>query len=162
MTRPFTPEPYAPRRTVRMETRDARGWRVKRYAIVFGEGTLDAARFEAAWPLAIAELPEPARTSERPGVAFAIAHQGRGADYFVIAWWDRENELPLRVFVRDGDRWRAARGSESVCVWDVAIVAAERDAYVATVLAPRSAPRSAPEDVERAIERYLAVSAVAQ
>jgi hypothetical protein len=55
----------------------------------------------------------------------------------VLGWWDRDNELPLRVFVRDtadGEGWRAARGSESVCVWDLQVIWAEREAYVATVM----------------------------
>lgn len=150
MTSSFAPKPYAPRRRARLDTRAIRGWRVKRHAIVF-EGPFDAERFEPAWTLVAAALLEPARTSERPGVAFAIEHQGRGADYLVLAWWDRENELPLRVFVRDGERWRVARGSESACVWDLEVIAAERDAYVATVLSPHASSA----DVEDAIERYL-------
>ena len=60
------------------------------------------------------------------------------------------NELPLRVFLRDASGWRAARGSESVCVWDLEIVAFERDAYVQTVLAEGRA-----EDVARYLERGM-------
>ena len=55
----------------------------------------------------------------------------------VLAWWDRENELPVRVFVKPKGEaeFRAARGSESFCVWDLRVIAAERGAYVNTVLA---------------------------
>jgi hypothetical protein len=63
-------------------------------------------------------------------------HQGRG-DYLVLGWWDNENELPLRVLVWGESGWREARGSESVCVWDLRILWHERDAYVATVLSGR-------------------------
>ena len=70
-------------------------------------------------------------------MGFVIEHQAIGIDYLVLAWWDRENELPLRIFVRERDAqaaWRTARGGESVCVWDLEVIGAERDAYIATVL----------------------------
>lgn len=58
----------------------------------------------------------------------------------MLCWWDRENELPIRVFVRqhDGSPWRPAQGSESVCVWDLQVICFERDAYVHTVMAGRA------------------------
>jgi hypothetical protein len=133
MTGTFAPVRFAPRRAWSLGLRTERDWRVKTYAIV-AHGALDSARFAPGWKLALAALPEPAATAERPGIALAIAHQGRTGDYLVLAWWDRENELPLRGFVRDGDRWRAARGSESICVWDLELLWREREAYVATVL----------------------------
>lgn len=61
-------------------------------------------------------------------------HRGRDVDYVVQAWWDRENELPVRVYVRDDGPWRAARNGESFCVWDLEIMNHERNAYVETVL----------------------------
>ncbi len=85
-----------------------------------------------------ASLPRPAVTPARPGTGFLIAHQGRTANYLILGWWDQENELPLRVFVsrdRRPEGWRDAEGSESICVWDLEILWAERQAYIATVLA---------------------------
>ena len=69
-------------------------------------------------------------------------------DYLILAWWDRENELPIKVFVKgDSDpAWRRARGGESVCVWDLDVLWHEREAYVATLLGP---------DQAGARERYL-------
>lgn len=56
----------------------------------------------------------------------------------MLGWWARENELPLRVVVRypgsDDAQWRLARGEESVCVWDLQVIAHERDAWVATLM----------------------------
>jgi hypothetical protein len=111
-------------------------WRVKQYGIVYGRGPFDEVRFRDGIALALAALPEVAETAVRPGVALLIRHQGRAADYVVLAWWDNENELPLRVFVRDQStgRWRPAEGGESVCVWDLEILWAERNAYVKSVL----------------------------
>lgn len=128
--------PYAPRAVQFCVVAEPRGYRLKQYVIVHagpfrGDDFIDGLR------LAFAELPTPAVTADRPGAGFVIAHQGNGADYVVLGWWDRENELPLRVFVRpqtpDG-RWRPARGGESVCVWDLEVIWFERQAYVQTVL----------------------------
>ena len=150
--RPFMPRP------IRFRDVLARaGWRLKRYAISAGP---DAASDVAAadWPefaagraLALEALPAPARTAERPGAGFLVEHRGAGADYVVLGWWDRENELPVRVVVREhapASPWRVARASESFCVWDLQVVSFERDAYVATVLAPGAGPP--------AVEAYLA------
>ena len=98
---------------------------------------LDAARFEGAIPLVCDELPDPAVEPHRPGIAVLILHQGRTGDYAVLGWWDNENELPLRVFVREGDGWRPARGGESICVWDMEVLWAERNDYVTRVLTKR-------------------------
>ncbi len=118
--------------------REVDGWRLKQYSITYGNAPIDWVAFEPAMAMVEALLPHPAVTAQRPGVGFLIAHQGRTALYTVLAWWDNENELPIRVFVRSlerGGEWRAARGAESFCVWDIQVIAFEREAYVATVLA---------------------------
>lgn len=116
---------------------EVEGFRLKRYIILYGGGPFRDVAFEAGMKLAQESLPRPAVNAERPGVGFAIAHQGNGVDYLVLAWWDNENELPLRVFVRpqtpEGE-WRPARGGESVCVWDLEVIGFERNAYVKTLL----------------------------
>lgn len=99
--------------------------------------------FEPGFARVLAELPATARTADRLGVGFLIAHRGRGSSYVVLGWWDRENELPVRIAVRDhaeGAVWRAAAASESVCVWDLEVIGHERDAYVASVLSGAAKP----------------------
>jgi hypothetical protein len=138
------------------------GWQLKRYAISAGQaagvsdaqvdvGAIDWPEFAPGRALVLAALPVPARTSERPGVGFLVEHRGAGADYVVLGWWDRENELPVRIVVREqapGATWRPARASESFCVWDLQVLGFERDAYVATVLAGGAG--------QEAVEAYLA------
>jgi hypothetical protein len=128
--------PYAPRPTRFRGVVEYEGFRMKRYSIALPGETFDEARFASGRGLALSAVPEPAVTPDRPGVGIVIEHQGRDADYVVVAWWDRENELPVRVIVGDDSGWRPARGGESFCVWDLAVLAAERDLYVRTVLAP--------------------------
>ena len=141
--------PYAARRIAPLARLSVDDWELKRYSVSHTGQVFDEARFSGGVALARAVLPQPARTAERPGVGFLVLHQGNGIDYTVLAWWDRENELPLRVFVceRPGSNaWRAARDSESICVWDLQVIWAEREAYVGTVLAV---------DVADGVTRYL-------
>ena len=124
--------PYAPRRVTSLGVRTVRGFRLKTYAVVFGNAPVDPARFELGFALAsggIARGPRPARAG------ISILHQGRTGDYLVLGWWDHENELPIRVFVRGDAGWRPAQNGEGACVWDLAVVWHEREAYVKTVLA---------------------------
>lgn len=128
--------PFAPRPIRFHGVRELGGFRLKDYSIVHGAGAVDWLDFARGFELAMAGLPRPAVANGRPGVGFRIAHRGNGARYAVLAWWERENELPIRLAVRRGEEeWRAARPDESICVWDLQVIGFERDAYVATVLA---------------------------
>jgi hypothetical protein len=134
-------KPFHPRSISFLRLQSHRGWQVKLYSIALEAPVVDESRFRGGLEFALDALPDPARSMEREGVAFCILHQGRGIDYTVLAWWDRENEMPLRVFVRDGGAdWRPAQGAESVCVWDLQVIAFERDRYVETILADPALP----------------------
>ncbi len=131
---------YADRPTTFAGVREDRGWRLKLWDIALPGSTLDTARFEPGVAAAVAVLPQPAATPQRPGVGVLIRHQGETGDYVVLAWWANVNELPIKVWLRDGAAFRPARGDESVCVWDLDVLWREREAYVATVLADPTAP----------------------
>jgi hypothetical protein len=126
--------PYAPRPIRFLGIETIQGFRLKVYSIHLPEAEFDRSRFAPAWELAASALPQPASNPERPGLGFAILHQGRTGDYFILGWWDRENELPVRIFLRDETGWRSGRESESFCVWDLQVIWSEREAYVQTVL----------------------------
>src|SRR5690606_18314330 len=128
---------YERRPTTRHGVRDVDGWRLREWRITLPGETLDQAAFEAGLALASTALPHPPAAEGRVGAGFVIFHQGRGVDYVVLCWWSRENELPIRVFVRErapNAQWRPGRGEESVCVWDLEVIRRERDAWVKTVL----------------------------
>jgi len=138
--------PFESRPTRRCGVREMAGWRMRLHAITLPGEDFDWHAFGGGLDMAAAALPPPAVAAGRPGVGFIIALQGRRVDYLVVCWWARENELPLRVFVRDrapASAWRAAEGEESICVWDLEVIRRERDAYVATVLS-----KSGPADAE--------------
>jgi len=138
--------PYAPR-PIRFEglARPVKGWTIKRYGIAYGDAPVDWSGFVPALSLAEAALPMPDVESGRPGLGFVIAHQGRTGDYLVLAWWDHENELPLRIWVRRdrAEAWRPAEHGESVCVWDLEVIWAERQAWVEAMMAPPGPDRHA-------------------
>lgn len=143
-------EPYSPRSIRFREVREHRGWRIKVYGIRYGDAPLDWPVYEEGLQLVFDLLPEPAVTADRPGVGFSLAHQGRGVHYLTVNWWDLENELFTQVRVCGfgaGQAWREPTPGEYACVWDLQVIAFERDAYVECVLAR-------PEDPD--LEGYLA------
>jgi hypothetical protein len=119
---------------------------LKVYSIHYGDTPFDRSRFTGAWALVAESLPSADMVAGRPGAGFVILRQGPTGDYLVLCWWDRENELPTRVFVRADDGFRPAMRGESFCVWDLRLIWSEREAYVATALAGR----------DGGIEAYLA------
>ncbi len=129
---------YQPRPLAFLGVESVAEYRLKVYAIHYGDQPFARVRFDAGWTLANATLPQPALSAGRPGLGFVVMHQGRTGDYLILCWWDRENELPIRVFVRDANGWRNAADGESVCVWDLRVMWWEREAYVGTVLAGRA------------------------
>jgi hypothetical protein len=145
---------YAPRPIRYLGTWNPGGYAIKLYGITVGPA-VDRADFEKALALAAEELPQPARTPQRPGAGFAVLHQGRDADSLVLGWWDRDTELPLRIFVLPaGEKaWREAWGSESIGVWDMQVMWFERGAYVATLLT------AGPAALGAYLERHLDVGA---
>jgi len=129
-------EPYAPRPIAFHGVIGHEGWKLKLYTILYGSAPLREEAFAAGVGMALHALPSPAVIDGRPGVATLLAHQGKTGWYVVLAWWDQDNELPLRVFVHPAGEgsWRPAGERESVCVWDLEVLGFERDAWVRTVM----------------------------
>ena len=131
--------PYQPRPLTFLGVESVSGYLLKAYAIRHtADQPVERARFAERWTLAAGVLPQPALAEGRPGVGFAILHQSPEEDYLILSWWDRQNELPTRVFLGGPKGWRAATGGESFCVWDLRVMWWEREAYVGTGLAGRA------------------------
>ena len=127
-------EPFRDRARSWLGLTHGNGHALRTYGVVYGDGPLDRARFEPGVRSLIAEIPTPDWSRGRPGAGVMILHQGKAEDYLVMGWWDRQNELPLEVWIRYDDGWAPSRHHESVCVWDLEILSFERDAWVATML----------------------------
>lgn len=150
-------EPYRDRAIRPLGVREVSGWRLKVYAVQYHEGPLPEVVYDDGLTVAGRELPQPPVTRERAGVGFVIFHEGRGVRFLVLNWWDRENELFNRVLIRgldEDDLWVWARRGEVACVWDLQVLAFEREAWVDTVLR-----RSERPDVEAYLTRALTVPA---
>lgn len=130
--------PYATCPVTSLGTIELRGCRLKSCSIVYGDVPFNPSAFEPGLALAELELPQPAVTSARPGLGFVIFHQARSGPYLILAWWDNENELPVRVFLADAAGWRSAAAHESFCVWDLRVPWHEREAYIRTMLSGAS------------------------
>ena len=108
------------------------GWRLKHYSVV-QQGEFDRARFRGLEQVLDQMLPKPATDQLRHGVGFLITHQATAGDYLIAGWWDNVNELPMQTFVSQPGAADFCPSNErqSICIWDVDVVTAERDAFVA-------------------------------
>ena len=150
-------EPYEQRPIHFREVRQLDDWRIKIYGIHLVGESLDWSVHEVGMATAWDELPRPGTAAGRLGLGFVIAHQGRGVHYLTLAWWDNENELCQRLFMRTmdlGDAWRPARAGEGLCVWDLQVVWFEREAYVDCVLRHPTAP-----DIAAYLARHMTLEA---
>ncbi|MCB0579724.1 MAG: hypothetical protein KDD10_10505 [Phaeodactylibacter sp.] len=83
-------------------------------------------------------LPTPGITAERYALAFVIIHQARLFNTITIDWWERDNELRHRVFrayPEAPSRFEDITASgEAACVWELRILAFEREAWMKHIL----------------------------
>lgn len=132
---------FSPRPVRYLGLTECGGHRIKKYSITFDELPLAIDDFESAFAsMAAPQLPHPSIQEGRPGLGFVIFHQGRSGNYVVLCWWDRENEMPTRIFVRDNAGWRPANNNEGVCVWDLEVIYFERCLYIDKVLCRNREP----------------------
>jgi hypothetical protein len=122
------------------------GWRVKVYGISAAGDRPSAELVAAIKRQAAATLPRPAVTDDRYGVAFTYAHQGRdGGGFASVNWWGNENELFHHQYEAPADAVGALlpveqTGGSSACVWDIAVIGYERQAWIDLVLANEAGP----------------------
>lgn len=146
--------PYKARPVRYLETWEHEGWRVKVYGIS-GTGDRPAQELvDAIKSVAATTLPQPAVTEDRHGLAFLYAHQGGdGGGYTSVNWWARENELYHYQYeslanALDDLKPIEETGGSHCCVWDIAVIAHERQAWIDCVLANDAGP-----DLEAYLER---------
>jgi ribosomal protein S18 acetylase RimI-like enzyme len=142
---PHVFSPYSKRRVRSLPRFEFDDWRLKVYGITAEGRHLDPALVNAARAAARLLLPKPGVAAPlRYGAGFLIAHAGLDADFVVVGWWGAQNELLLRVLTSPPGQTRCleertnADGSVA-CVWDMAVLWAEREAWVTHVLRPEGA-----------------------
>lgn len=148
--------PYQTRPIRYLETWEQEGWRAKVYGISSLAEFPPAELVDAIKDVAASSLPQPAATSDRYGVAFLYAHQGRnGGGYASVNWWANENELFHYQYEATPEDLNVLRSTEetggsSACVWDLAVIAHERQAWIDCVLKNDDGP-----DFERYLRAQL-------
>lgn len=133
-------------RTVRpLQRWDCGNWRMKVYAIVApcrapGDELLEAGKDEAA-----RLLDTVAAGTAHHGIGFVGVHWGHGADVVFVDWWAAENELHHHLYVAEAGRPGTVRprepGELTACVWDLEVLAFEREAWIRWVLYHPDSPR---------------------
>ena len=135
--------PYRPRRIRFVGLDEAKGWRLKTYTILHHSKEESEALLDAARDTAFASLPQPASSPDRYGVGFIVVHQGASYDFVTVAHWAYQTELRSQTYMRPSSGsflLEPVSGSElSADVWDLRLLAFERDAWVESVLRPERA-----------------------
>ncbi len=111
------------------------GQLVKLYAIEAPGRRVDAAQQQAALDLAAQEL---SAGDTCVGLAAVIVHAGGDGDYVIVQSWIADYMTRLAVFVGPADEPQEllpAPPGLGPCVWEAAVLAHERTAFVDHVLA---------------------------
>ncbi|MEM9464602.1 MAG: hypothetical protein AAGA90_04485 [Actinomycetota bacterium] len=115
------------------------GWRLKAYAITLDDEPITTAVLGAVHTLLAAEIP----STDTDDVGFAIVHHGAEQVWVLADLWSGDI-LSQHTFCADLDTPTAFRpvpaGGPTACVWELAVHAHERDAFVAHVLDPLDGP----------------------
>lgn len=131
---------YRPRATAFRGTMTTPGGWWKRYTVQQPGLAADA----IAWADAFAAVHRaaPLRTVRGvpSGLGFWIGHEADPLRYLIRGAWVNANELVLHCWVqastRSGAPWEAGGDDFAPCVWDLEIVAFERQALIDTTLTP--------------------------
>lgn len=131
-------ETYSPRPVSALGVEDFEDWRLKVYGIAYERDLPDNVLLEAARAAADEHLPSPAVTDRRYGVGFLGAHQGKEGNFVFVDWWADQTDLHHCVFyssLENPGQLRPAKFGEPIaCVWDIAVIAHERQAWLKHVL----------------------------
>lgn len=113
-------------------------WRLKVYTIASGRSEPRGELVEAAKAVAAETLEAVSPTVAHYSVGFLGIHDGKTANFVFVDWWADENELHHHVFTSPcGEPARLQDATPTgviACVWDLRLMAFERDAWVGTVL----------------------------
>jgi hypothetical protein len=129
-------EPYQPRTIQFVNLYNQQGWTLKIYSILHPDKTLNVHLIETAKQTALEFLPD----STEPGhysVGFISVHQGKSYDFVTVGYWTYSTELQHQSYMKasSASATLTALSTElSSDVWDIRLLAFERDAWVNEVL----------------------------
>jgi hypothetical protein len=145
-------EPYRTRTIRPLDLWKLERWRLKVYGIVYGGTAPRASLVEAARTAvqnAVCAL-DPADSNY--GVGWVTVHDARDSVFVLLDWWGGENMVFQRLWHGSSEAPASLTGGDLsapvMCVWELAVAAAERQAWIDCVLANPAGPD---------LERYLTV-----
>jgi len=133
---------YLPRSIRFLSLEDISGWRVKLYGIRDRGDEPERGLIDIARDLASRALPQPSVAPARLGCALVIVHQAAAFNQILVDWWEEENELRHHVFKASPhaptEFHDITATGEAFCVWELRILAHEREAWIRHALRPSS------------------------
>jgi hypothetical protein len=146
-------QPYEPRPIRFLELWKFDDWRMKVYGIAHGKPAPRGELIEAAKVVAQRTLTSLANATSHYSVGFLGIHDGRTGNFVFVDWWADENELNHHVYNSPNDdptQLKDISGSgPAACVWDLRVMAFERDAWLDCIL------KNPHPDVEAYLQRQL-------
>jgi hypothetical protein len=144
--------PYIARPIQFLELWEIESWRMKVYSIASGRRVARPELIAAAWRTARERLALSGNGNHH-GVGFVGIHDGKTANFIFIDWWADENELHHHVYVSPSNAPEALEyqtpSGLAACVWDLSLMAFEREAWVETVL------KAGKPDIENYLNRRM-------
>lgn len=144
MQNPTLSEAYRSRRIRFIERWELDGWQLKVYGIAHADRPWPSREvLGAASAYTRQQLAAARNTPDHYGVGFVIAHAGREGTFLLIDWWAGENMLYQSVGFAagaGGADFMAAPAHLVACVWELAVLGFEREAWLATALNNASGP----------------------
>lgn len=138
----FQFEPYQTRPVRFLELLEYGGWRLKVYGISATGEFPNSDLVEQARGIARAHLPKEAITDQQYGVGFVIVHEGAVGDYVFVDWWWANDIVQHHLFGAKkggGFEYRQPEGA-GFCVWELAVIWFEREAWVKHILQKAKSP----------------------
>ena len=132
------PIPYRARAIAPLEPWTIGAWRLKVYAINHADrGHIAPALIEGARAITERRLATASVDGEHR-VGYVMLHQARIANYLLVTWWGSDNTVFQATFTSPIDQPAAlvdiGASGQVACVWEMAVHAFEREAWLATVL----------------------------
>ncbi len=151
---------YFPRWVEAGDVISLNGYRLKSYSMHLSDKkekqALENHDLQALLAACVPPAPEP--LDHGPG--FVIVHYARDGDYLLISRWYGGNMLKHELFqlVQNAEGWQAEplRSTNIVaCVWELQVIAFERQAWVATVMTKRGTEQSFKSYLNTVLEGWV-------
>ncbi len=134
------------------------GWKLKVYGIsaardVSDELTVDPAIIESGRRIAETVFIRNSTTNSY-NLGYIIFHEGRLANWLLLDWWADEIQVRQQLFRSDSPypaTFKRVTDELIACIWELRVVAFEREAWIETMLKSSSRP-----DVQAYLDLRLA------